>query len=329
MTTVTPTRTEPPTEDLALTDRQRAPREGVTVVTPQRMRPRRDTPWGAALASTSLAILSILMLGFVAELSILGNLKNHRDQATAYDDVRGALANGVVPVSAFADDGTLVQPGTPLGVIQFPTLGVQQVFFQGTSSRVTQSGPGHLMTTVMPGQMGISVLQGRQSGYGGAFARLVELRQGDAVFVATGQGRSEYRVSAVRHKGDPMPKPLAEGKARLAMITADGPEYAPTGAVVVDAALVAGQDGGKDPYPAGATVATAALSGADKAMATDTDAMVPIILWSQLLLLAALGLSWTTRRWGLLQTWIVGVPLIGIVALSLADEIARLLPNLL
>ena len=329
MTTVTRTRTEPPSEDPALTDRRWGSRERATVVTARRMPPRRDSPWGAALASTSLVILSILMLGFVAELSILGDLKNHRDQATAYDDVRGALANGVAPVSAFADDGTLVQPGTPLGVIQFPTLGFQQVFFQGTSSGVTQSGPGHLMSTVMPGQMGISVLQGRQSSYGGAFARLVELRKGDSVFVATGQGRSEYRVLAVRHKGDPMPLPLAQGKARLAMITADGPGYAPTGAVVVDAALIAGQGGGASPYPAGATVATAALSVADKAMASDADAMVPIILWSQLLLLAALGLSWATRRWGKRQTWIVGVPVIGIVALNLADEIARLLPNLL
>jgi hypothetical protein len=181
----------------------------------------------------------------------------------------------------------------------------------------------------MPGQLGISVLQGRQSSYGGAFARLVELRKGDAVVVATGQGRSEYRVLALRHEGDRMPEPLAQGGARLALITADGPEYAPTGAVVVDAALVAGLDGGTSPYPAGVTVATAALPVADKAMATDTDAMVPIILWSQLLLLAALGLSWMTRRWGQLQTWIVGVPVIGIVALSLADEIARLLPNLL
>ena len=113
------------------------------------------------------------------------------------------------------------------------------------------------------------------------------------------------------------------------MITADGPGYAPTGAVVVDAALIAGQGGGASPYPAGATVATAALSVADKAMASDADAMVPIILWSQLLLLAELGLSWATRRWGKRQTWIVGVPVIGIVALNLADEIARLLPNLL
>ena len=49
----------------------------------------------------------------------------------------------------------------------------------------------------------------------------------------------------------------------------------------------------------------------------------------QLLLLVTIALSWLRNNWGRWQTWIIAVPLLGYVVLSISDEVARLLPNLL
>jgi sortase A len=39
--------------------------------------------------------------------------------------------------------------------------------------------------------------------------------------------------------------------------------------------------------------------------------------------------GWTERQWGRWQTWIVAVPVVLFVSLSIADQVACLLPNLM
>ena len=64
-------------------------------------------------------------------------------------------------------------------------------------------------------------------------------------------------------------------------------------------------------------------------MATDPQAWLPIVLWGQLLVLIAFALSWLWTAWGKWQTWIIAVPAIGFLVLSIADQATRLLPNLI
>ena len=64
-------------------------------------------------------------------------------------------------------------------------------------------------------------------------------------------------------------------------------------------------------------------------MATDQQAWLPIVLWGQLLVLIAFGLSWLWTAWGRWQTWVIAVPAIGFLVLSIADQATRLLPNLM
>jgi len=70
------------------------------------------------------------------------------------------------------------------------------------------------------------------------------------------------------------------------------------------------------------------LAPSENALGTETQAWLPIVLWGQLLLLVTLGLSWLWNAWGRWQTWLVAIPVLGYVVLSLADEVTRLLPNL-
>jgi hypothetical protein len=63
-------------------------------------------------------------------------------------------------------------------------------------------------------------------------------------------------------------------------------------------------------------------------MGTDPSAWIPLVLWGQALVIAAVLLSWARSRWGRWQNWIVAVPVLLFLGLAVADQAARLLPNL-
>ena len=66
----------------------------------------------------------------------------------------------------------------------------------------------------------------------------------------------------------------------------------------------------------------------NRGLGTDTIAWLPLVLWGQCLLLGVGVLTWLRQRWGRWQTWIVAVPVLGFLSLSIADQVTRLLPNL-
>jgi hypothetical protein len=164
---------------------------------------------------------------------------------------------------------------------------------------------------------------GRRATYGGPFARLASLSPGQLFRVTTGQGVSRYRVLDVRRARDPVP-PFTPGQGRLILVTADGPAYFPSGVVRVDANLIS------KPQPAPAMVYSPADIGpTEAAMGTEPVAWVPLVLWGQGLLLAAIALGWMRAVWGRWQTWVVAIPVLGFFGLAVADQAARLLPNLM
>jgi hypothetical protein len=71
------------------------------------------------------------------------------------------------------------------------------------------------------------------------------------------------------------------------------------------------------------------LSGAEAALAGDTSALFPLVLWMQALLLVACAVAWLRARWGLRQAWVVGVPVLAVVVTGVSVCAVRLLPNLL
>jgi sortase A len=84
------------------------------------------------------------------------------------------------------------------------------------------------------------------------------------------------------------------------------------------------------PQPAPPMVLSASnLAPSENVLGTDPQAWLPLVLWGQLLLLVTMALSWFRNVWGRWQTWIVAVPVLGYIMLSLADEVTRLLPNLM
>lgn len=228
------------------------------------------------------------------------------------------------PVSEGSVDNVLLPAGTPVAMIDIPSIGVHEIVVEGTDSGTMCGGPGHRRDSVLPGQAGYSVIMGRAAAYGGPFARIQELRPGQEFTVTTGQGEHTYSVLGLRYAGDPMPAALEAGKSRLVLETARGPAFVPTGIARVDAELVT------ETKPAGQRQTTyLTLPVADKEMATDTSTVWALVFALQFLLVVELAAVWAFRRVGLRKTWTVFLPVVAVSGLFVADQLVRLLPNLL
>lgn len=285
-----------------------------------------DPEPSAALAVTGVAlcILAALLLSLVAELTIVGSLRQSRDQQTAYAQLREQLAKATIPTGQTDADGVLLAPGTAIALMNIPTLGLQEVVAEGTTSRVLTSGPGHRRDTVFPGQPGSSIVFGRQAAYGGPFNGLARLAKGDAIEFTTGQGTFTYRVVGLRQPGDPQIVSSDPKIGRLTLVTADGVPYLASSTLRVDAVL----EGAPAELP-GRVLGPAALAPAERPMSGDPSAWIPLVFWAQALAVAAIGVVWLRGRWGRWQTWVVGAPLLGFVGLGVAQQVALLLPNLI
>jgi hypothetical protein len=208
-----------------------------------------------------------------------------------------------------------------MAVVTNPSLGIRAVVLEGTTASVLAKGPGHFRNTVFPGGAGTSVLLGRAAAYGGPFGRIGDLKRGQLITVVTQVGTSRFRVVRVRSAGARV-RPPAPGTSRLTLGTAAGTPYVPSGVQWVDADKV-GQ-----PLAASAASTIQLLPG-EQPMAVDTSTLWALLLWLEALAVLLAGAVWSWRRWGKAQTWIVFAAPMLLVWTFIADQVARLLPNLL
>ena len=282
-------------------------------------------PFLSRLLGTALTILAAVAIGFLAQMTVLGSLTHARAQKVAYANFRAELAQATAPVNHFDDSGKDALPaGEAVAVLSVPTIGVKEVVFEGTDSGELTRGPGHRRDTVFPGQQGVSVIMGRRAAFGGPFARLGDLRGGDKITVITGQGEHVYEVMGVRRTGEPQPPALGAGEGRLTLVTADGMAYLPSDVLRVDAKLIS--EAQETPRLA---ISPGILPHRDGVMEIDLISLVPLVLWGQLLVAAALTLTWVRHRLGPLHSWLIGLPVLTLLGVLVAGQVAQLLPNLI
>src|SRR5262249_60982344 len=138
-----------------------------------------------------LLLLARRVLGRAGYLYFLSDVQEARAQTLLYSRLQYELGNQIAPLGPTA-------PGSPVAVLNIPAIGVRNVVVvQGTSAENMTLGPGHLRSTPLPGQAGVSYLFGRRATLRAPFARLGELRPGNLIVTVTGQGRSVYRVAAL------------------------------------------------------------------------------------------------------------------------------------
>jgi sortase A len=149
---------------------------------------------------------------------------------------------------------------------------------------------------------------------------------GDTIEVTTGQGELTFTVDGVRRPGDPLPPPPDPAASRLTLVSGEGTgrlqSLVASSVVFVDATL----DGEAQPAPPGRPTS---ISDDERLMSGDTSALVPLVLWLEVLLLAVVVLVWARARWGTWQTWVVGVPIVIAVGWAVTSTAFVLLPNVL
>lgn len=283
--------------------------------------PRRPENYIPGLA---LLVLAGLCGGLLLHIGLVSQLRHDREQSLAYEQLRYDFAWATTTVAQYDYNMVLNEPGTPLALLEIPSLAVREVVLESTTSEILQSGPGHRRDTVLPGQSGTSVIMGRQATYGGPFGEIHNLQVGAQIVVTTGQGQNIFLVTGVRRAGDPQPPPLQGNEARLTLVTGDGPIYLPTGVLRVDAELATAVQ----PTPAKA-LRGKDLEATENAMAGDPSAWFPLVLWLQALILVVGLVTWARLSWGKHQAWIVGLPLITVLGVTVANYVSMLLPNLL
>lgn len=275
------------------------------------------------VAGSATTVLSIMLLVFVAEMVLIGPVRHAREQNVMYQDFRSQLADGVAPTGQLDVDGKPLALGAPVALLTIPSIGVREVVAEGTTSSVLMAGPGHRRDSPMPGQPGTAVIYGRQATYGGPFGKLDLVKIGDEIAVTTGQGSQLFRVTGLRRPGDTLT--IDDPNAgRLTLVTGDGTPYLASDVLRVDAEL----SSPVQPAPS-RPIGTASLSPSEGLMKGNTSALLPLMLWSQLLLVVAGALVWVRSVWGRWQSWIVCVPVLGVIGFQVSRLIAQLLPNLL
>ncbi len=88
-----------------------------------------------------------------------------------------------------------LQQGRPLTRIVIPSLGVDTLVVEGTSSEALRAGAGHYANTPLPGQNGNVAIAGHRTTYGKPFNELDRLKPGDRVWLLTPVGDYEYGVA--------------------------------------------------------------------------------------------------------------------------------------
>jgi sortase A len=276
---------------------------------------------GPAFVAWVLGCVAALGLWALLYPVFIGTLQEQDAQQQLFARFRAQLAQATAPLGPTG-------LGKPVALVSVPAAGVRNaVVVEGTSGVELEKGPGHLRSTVLPGQVGTAEVLGRAVTFGAPFAHLGELRPGDPITVTTGQGSFTFRVERLRRPGDPLPVPPTATQSRLVLATASGAGWrthaAPTTQLYVDALL----DGTATRAPA--TGARVAVPASEQVMGVSTEPLMALVSWLLGLLIAVAGAVWLTNRWGRRRTWLVAVPVLLAVGIGASTAAGQLLPNVL
>lgn len=287
---------------------------------PRRARvPRPPQEGAAAVVTTAFTMIALVSLWVAAQALLFSGVSHDRAQAVLYQEFRTQLADTTAPF------GPVIPPGDPVAIISIPAIGVDEVVVEGTASGDTLAGPGHLRSSVLPGQLGSSYIYGRAGTYGAPFADITDLEPGDVINVTTAQGEKPLTVLGVRREGDPKPASPGADVARLTLVSVEGAGR--LSALTADTTVFVDAEAA-DAYPAPSGRPTT-VPDPEKILATDSGALPLLALCLALLLALTLGVVSARQRWSAPLIWVLASPLAIALAWMTTDTVMRLLPNVI
>jgi sortase A len=294
--------------------------------------------------------LGLLVLGFVAFQLWGTGLEESHQQEELTGELAGEL--GEVAEGPTTDPAALAEAlgeidpataevlapppeGEPIGIIEIPRIELARVVVQGTTRADLKKGPGHYVSTPMPGQPGNVGIAGHRTTYGAPFNRIDEIRPGDEIVVSTAQGRFTYR--AIPAPGAPdqawytvdpsQSEVLADMGDDRVTLTACHPKYSARQRIVVHGVL-------EGPAAPTSTEVVAADQGAatqeedfDEGLGSTPEELPRALAWLVAALAVLLG-AWLLSRSVRLHwlVWLVATPLILVLVWNGYVHMDRYLP---
>ncbi len=135
--------------------------------------------------------------------------------------------------------------GNPIARITIPKIDVDHTVVEGVDVEDLRKGPGHYMTTPLPGQKGNAAIAGHRTTYGAPFHRVDELVPGDEITTQTLQGTFTYRV--IDQDGDGNGNTIVDPSATEVLndygdnrltLTACHPKYSAAQRIIIFAEMV-------------------------------------------------------------------------------------------
>jgi len=297
--------------------------EAVRATPASRSQPPPHPPGGPLRATVSALLLAVVFgVGFFVYLYGLSGLSESHAQTAMFKNFVSQLAQATAPIGPTVANAANVQVpvamGAPVAVLNIPQIGLHDVVVvNGTTSRDLALGPGHVRASVLPGQAGISVIYGKVATFGAPFAHLMRLNRGDRFTVTTGQGTATYQVESFGTSKVPAP---ADSANRLILETAAS-SFVPASAVQVSADLVSAPRQSPGGWPS--------ITPQEVDMSSDSaDVLVPLMLWSQALLIAVIIATVAANRWSRWPTYLCMAPVVIALTWCVYENLACLLPNL-
>jgi sortase A len=225
-----------------------------------------------------------------------------------------------VPTTTVDAPGASISEGSPVALMSIPNIGVTQVVAEGTTPSDLKVGPGHLMSSPLPGEAGNVVIAGHRTTYGGPFAKLDELGAGNIIKFDTGRGTVTYVVNSVKHVSPGAPDPILDTPSnRLTLITSDPAIFA-SGRLVVEASLIG--------LPLDVAHRAPVLVGdVDLGLTGDPLGLALGLIWAELLGLTVF-LAWRYRhRWSPEVLYLLTAPIVLILAVLTFSSLDLMLPG--
>jgi LPXTG-site transpeptidase (sortase) family protein len=272
-------------------------------------------PQVAGVIVFGTGILILLLLGYIY---IFTPLSAQRSQHVMLHQLTSDVANNGRTYDLA--NGQLPSEGSPVAILEIPSLHVLDAVVQGASSQDLQKGPGHIPTTPLPGQPGNAVIAGRRATYGAPFGAIGSLTKRDVIVVVDGFGTHRYRVArVVSAQGGRHDVVTSTAQNRLTLVTAGSGIY-PTGRLAVIADLIGKPFKGSVIPRFRSDPAQLGLSG--------NPASGLLAIWWSLLFLGILGAAvWLLRRWTQpVVVYLLAVPVLLLVGLFACESFVGFLP---
>lgn len=273
-------------------------------------------------AGRAFVIAGALSLVFAFFQFGVAGISERRAQRTLNGAFKDLIASGA-PLGAGTDGKPHpIAVGSPVAVLEIPSLGLRKIVLEGTGAEQLKRGPGHVQSSFVPGQHGHAVIAGRRTTYGSPFRRLDLLRSGDEIITTTPYGRFTYRVRSVEHLEPRRAANLKESDRGLLTLVTSNPAYTPNGALVVDAELVTDPSTFADPPRPTGSAAAIDFTG-------NPSALLGVVISGVLLFAAIAVAEQLYRRWRRWPTYLITTPIVLALLFAWMDGLLSTLPSTL